>query len=131
MLIADQTEIGRAIEILRSIKSRYADTCAYNEADIDYIRDYLEDPDREANIPCTVGRHSIYFDPAGNLYSGCMSLPPVGNAVDVPVSEVVSSPAMKKHLKAMIQRKCKGCTCGYRQRAALCAGKRIGSLVLR
>jgi MoaA/NifB/PqqE/SkfB family radical SAM enzyme len=122
MLITNQTEIGRTIEILRSIKSKYADTCAYNEADIDYIRGYLENPGREANIPCTVGWHSIYFDPAGNLCSGCMSLPPVSSAVDISVSEVVSSPAMKKHLKAMIQRKCKGCTCGYQQRAALFAG---------
>lgn len=121
LLITEQIEIDRAIELLCSIKAKYPNTCLYDEAAIGYIRDYLEDPKRESGIPCTIGNKSIYFDSAGNLYSACMSLPPVGNGAQVPIKDLVNSPVMRQRLKAMIKRKCNGCTCGYSQRAAFCA----------
>jgi MoaA/NifB/PqqE/SkfB family radical SAM enzyme len=121
LLITDPVEIDRVIGQLHSIKEKYSAMCLYDEASVNYIRDYLVDPKRESDIPCTIGNRSIYFDSAGNLYPGCMSLPPIGNGAQTPIKELVNSPAMGQRLKAMIQRKCNGCTCGYSQRAAFCA----------
>lgn len=121
LLIADPVEIDRVIGQLRSIKEKYPAMCLYDEATVNYMRSYLEDPKRESGIPCTTGSRTIYFDSTGNLYPGCMSLPHVGNGAQTPIKKLVNSPAMRQRLKAMIQRKCNGCTCDYPQRAAFCA----------
>jgi hypothetical protein len=48
---------------------------------------------------------------------------PVGNVLDAQLVDIVQSRQMKSNLKAMLLRRCGGCTCGYSLRAELMHGK--------
>jgi MoaA/NifB/PqqE/SkfB family radical SAM enzyme len=112
-------DLEKVISILSRIKKRYPSTCVLRDTDILYIKDYLYDPQRESEVPCSLGFRDIYLDPRGNVYSACMSMNAVGNVLDTPLVEIVQSRQMKSNLKAMLLRQCGGCTCGYSQRAEL------------
>ena len=107
----------RLASILERLRSRHPRTMAIGDAECRYILDYLKNPEVDRWIPCTVGFDNIYIDPRGNLYSGCMSLKPVGRIVDTPLADLTASRRMRRRLKAMIARNCPGCTCDYSQRA--------------
>jgi MoaA/NifB/PqqE/SkfB family radical SAM enzyme len=117
--ISSNDDIDKVISILSRIKKRYPSTCVLRDTDILYIKDYLYDPQRESEVPCSLGFRDIYLDPRGNVYSACMSMNAVGNVLDTPLVEIVQSRQMKSNLKAMLLRQCGGCTCGYSQRAEL------------
>jgi MoaA/NifB/PqqE/SkfB family radical SAM enzyme len=117
--ITSHADIERVISILLKIKQKYPLNCMLQDTDILYIKDYLYDPLREKKVPCTLGFRDIYLDPRGNVYSACMSMNPVGNILEAQLSKIVQSQKMQTNLKAMILRRCGGCTCGYSQRAEL------------
>ena len=119
LLITDRLEIDKAVETLRRIRSAFPATCLLGEADITYIEAYLEAPCKEGAVPCTLGFEQLYFDSKGNVYPACMSLGSIGNAAQTYLEELLGSQKMRDSLKAMIARRCKGCTCGYSQRAKL------------
>lgn len=123
--ISSANEIEKAVSILMRIKERYPSSCELRNEDILYIKNYLNDPSRERNVPCTLGFRDIYLDPRGNVYSACMSMKPVGNVLDTKLADIVRSQRMKANLKAMLLRQCGGCTCGYSQRAELMNQKPI------
>lgn len=116
-------DIDHTVSGLRQIRKNHPAACLLSDSDILYIRDYLEDPEREKKIPCSTGFRDIYVDPKGHLYSACMSMRPVGNANTCEISGLLESPDMKSNLKAMLLRNCKGCTCGFSQRASLMHGQ--------
>jgi MoaA/NifB/PqqE/SkfB family radical SAM enzyme len=117
--ILEPDEIDRVAETLNNIRAAHPRTCILREEDVHYIRDYLEYPNRESRVPCPLGFNESYFDARGNVYPGCMSLQPAGNAVRTPLPKIIDSSTMRSSLKAMLLRKCPGCTCGYPQRAQL------------
>lgn len=115
--ICNPDEIEKTITQLEHLKQKYPSTVILQEEDIKYINDYLEDPQRESKIPCTLGFESIYLDPKANLYSACMSLKAVGNLSKDNIGSLINSTTIFEKLKLMLKRKCKGCTCDYSQRA--------------
>lgn len=117
--IVEPEEIDRTIATLKKIRQQYPRTCYLQETDIQYIKDYLEDSEREKKVPCSIGFRDIYLDPKANLYSACMSMRPVGNLTETPLKTLITSEVMRSRLKDMLLRNCSGCTCGYSQRAAL------------
>lgn len=117
LMISDRREIDLLAGKLNALKAQYPQTIDIGKPEIDYIRNYLEDPQWESRIPCTLGFDTVYLDPAANLYPSCMSLKPVGNLTQSNLAELLRSETMKKRLSAMVRRRCPGCTCGYPQRA--------------
>ncbi len=117
--ISSLTDIERTIRILEHICRLYPQTSMLKADDIEYIRDFLIEPENEKDIPCTLGFNEIYFDALGNLYPSCMSLPAVGNAATEPSTQILHSSKYRSELKSMLLRRCPGCTCGYSQRAQL------------
>jgi len=123
LAISSKDDIEKVISILSRIKQRFSSTCILREVDILYIGDYLADPQREREVPCSLGFNDIYLDPRGNVYSACMSMNPVGNVLNTQLVEIIQSGQMKLNLKSMLLRQCGGCTCGYPQRAELMHGR--------
>ena len=121
--ISDPDDIKKVEAILTKIRRQYPNCCILKEVDINYIKDYLNDSRQESWVPCTMGFTDVYLDPKGNVYSACMSLNPVGNALEVGLADILNSTQMKANLKAMLLRQCGGCTCGYAQRAELMHGR--------
>jgi MoaA/NifB/PqqE/SkfB family radical SAM enzyme len=117
LVISESGDIEKVITILKRIKSRYTIRCILRDVDIQYIGNYLRNPRSEAEIPCTLGFDGVYLDPRGNVYSACMSMKPVGNVLKTDWEDILRSPQMRTNLKAMLLRRCGGCTCGYAQRA--------------
>ncbi len=117
--IIESDDIVRVLETLNKIRAAHPRTCILREEDVKYIKDYLEDTNRESRVPCPLGFNEIYFDARGNVYPGCMSLQPAGNAIQTPLLKIIDSSTMRSRLKAMLLRKCPGCTCGYPRRAQL------------
>lgn len=117
LAIKESEEIARLAEKLSSLKSRFPRTVSIDRPEINYIKQYLESPENERCIPCTLGFDAIYLDPRGNLYSACMSIPPVGNLTETDLSKLLGSEGMRRRLQSMVSRRCPGCTCGYSQRA--------------
>lgn len=117
--ISEQADIDRTIEKLYAIRAAYPQTCVLSEADIRYIKDFLEEPGREKQVPCPLGFTESYLDASGNVYPGCMSLKPVGNVTRSNLQAILNSSKMRSRLKSMLRRRCPGCTCGYPQRAQL------------
>jgi MoaA/NifB/PqqE/SkfB family radical SAM enzyme len=117
--ISATDDIARIVSILTRIKQRYPSSCLLSDSDILFIKDYLQNPQLERAVPCTLGFRDIYLDPRGNVYSACMSMKAVGNVLDMELADIVRSQKMKSNLNAMLLRRCGGCTCGYSQRAEL------------
>jgi len=117
LAIVDPDDIGKVEALLTQIRLRHPAKCILRDVDIRFIVEYLRDPRREAGIPCTLGFTDVYLDPRGNVYSACMSLPPVANALEKGWAEIIDSPRMRANLMSMLKRRCGGCTCGYAQRA--------------
>lgn len=117
LAIVEPSDIKKAEALLTRIQRRHPIACILRDVDIRYIVDYLRDPRREAKVPCTLGFSDVYLDPRGHVYSACMSLPSVANALDAEWAEIIDSPQMRDNLKSMLLRQCGGCTCGYAQRA--------------
>ena len=117
--IEKSAEIDKVMHEISFIKETYPRNCLLQEADLRYIQDFLEDPKREAAVPCTLGFRDIYLDPSANVYTGCMALPPVGTATKTPLTQIIGSSRTRSRLKAMLLRRCPSCTCGYPQRAEL------------
>jgi MoaA/NifB/PqqE/SkfB family radical SAM enzyme len=117
--ISSSDDIEKVISILLRIKRRHSTACLLRDSDILYIKDYLYDPQRERSVPCTLGFKDIYLDPRGNVFTACMSMNPIGNVLTTKLRDIVQSGHMKSNLKAMLLRQCRGCTCGYPQRAEL------------
>lgn len=119
LLITTPEDIARTIHHLEAIGRAYPRTSLLQAHDIRYIRDYLEDPGREGHIPCVLGFKEIYIGSAGEVYPACMSLGAAGNAMEQPLAQIIDAPPMRRRLRAMYRRQCRGCTCGYAQRAAM------------
>ena len=117
LAISDKMEIDLLVKKLTALKAEFPQTVDIDKPEITYIRQYLENPERERHIPCTLGFDAVYIDPHGNLYPSCMSLKEVGNLIQTDLSDLVRSDTMKNRIEAMVQRRCPGCTCGYPQRA--------------
>ncbi|MFH1985889.1 MAG: glycosyltransferase [Pseudomonadota bacterium] len=117
LIIADPSDVARLVASLETLLARFSQFMAMGRPDIEYIRQYLLHPELEKRIPCTLGFEAIYFDPRGNLFPACMSLKPVGNLLEDDLTALIGSERMRRRLRAMVERRCPGCTCGYSQRA--------------
>lgn len=123
LAITSLAEIEEAISILARIRLMKPQACLLRDPDVIFIREFLLDPRREKSVPCALGFDDIYLDPRGFVYSACMSIKPVGRLLEEDLSEIIQSARMKANLKAMLNRECGGCTCGYPQRAELMYGR--------
>ncbi len=63
--------------------------------------------------PCYLGYTDIDIDSAGNFWTGCNVLPPIGNVLKDSLRELLQSEAYFERLEKMRRRQCPGCTCGY------------------
>jgi len=79
---------------------------------LEYAEKYLKRlPIREP--PCFLGYTDIDIDSAGNFWTGCYVLPPVGNILESNLENLIQSDTFKKQLNQMCKRQCPGCSCGY------------------
>jgi MoaA/NifB/PqqE/SkfB family radical SAM enzyme len=80
-----------------------------------YIRRHYEDgPSRSfasGEPPCVLGYVNIYITSNGDVWTGCYSLPPLGNLLKDDVKDIVESQRYRKRCLSMLRRECPGCTC--------------------
>jgi MoaA/NifB/PqqE/SkfB family radical SAM enzyme len=83
--------------------------------ELDYVRQYLlsggsmDGPDEPQ---CVQGFTTISITADGNVWSGCYSLPPMGNFFQEDVARIVGSDSYRDRCLAMLHRECPGCTFG-------------------
>lgn len=81
------------------------------EYEIDYIRKYYS-REELSEPPCILGYVHIFVQSNGEIRTGCLSLPPIGNVLEQSLESIVSSKPYIDQCEAMVQRQCEGCTCG-------------------
>ncbi len=81
-----------------------------------FIRRYLAGDRIEA--PCPLGFESVYVDCTGNVYPGCWLLGPVGSVREAPLGEIMATPGYRARVRDVFNRRCTGCSCGYRAMSA-------------
>lgn len=83
--------------------------------ELDYMRDYYlrggpaDGPDEP---PCVRGFKIIYIHSNGDVSSGCLGLPPIGNVFEADIAEIVEADSYRERRLQMLKRECPGCTCG-------------------
>jgi MoaA/NifB/PqqE/SkfB family radical SAM enzyme len=86
--------------------------------ELNYIRmHYDSGPNRKygaEEAPCLLGYTTVYVNSSGNIFSGCYSLPPMGNILEDDLRIILQSQKYKNRCLSMLRRECKGCVCNYR-----------------
>jgi MoaA/NifB/PqqE/SkfB family radical SAM enzyme len=83
-----------------------------NKLQLEYAEKYLKRLPLD-EPPCYLGYTDIDIDSAGNLWSGCYVLHPVGNILESNLHYLLRSDTYANRLKKMRKRQCPGCSCGY------------------
>jgi MoaA/NifB/PqqE/SkfB family radical SAM enzyme len=122
LLIEDQNELDKVVDELHELKSKHGNIFLISQthASIEYMRKYFQDPKRE-DIPCILGYVCIYIGAHGELYSGCLSLKPLGNIREQSLKEIVNSAEYKERLYDMFYKKCPGCSSHHNMNLLYCA----------
>lgn len=115
LIIKNQEKLNLVINKLHEIK-RKSKIFTYGQTHtaLEYAKKYLKDPKME-DIPCYLGYLDIYIGAHGEVYSGCWALKSLGNLRDKNLKEIVTSKEYKKRLRAMLLKKCPGCSCGHQK----------------
>ena len=104
----DKAALDKILEVLRGRLGR-------PEYELTYVRKHYEGgPSRRfgpAEPPCVLGYMYIYITSNGDIFSGCYSLPRVGNILRDDIRDVVRSKAYQERCRSMLRRECDGCTC--------------------
>lgn len=108
----DWDQLNDLITKLHAVKKSNSGLISTSHSSLDYMRSYFRDPKRE-DIPCYLGYSKIYIGPHGEVFSGCWSLPPVGNIRNKTLEEIVYSAEFRNRLKNMFLKKCPGCSCNF------------------
>lgn len=120
----------KAVDMIVSILESMTQMPRY---EIEYIRNYLNKK-TISEPPCLLGFTIIYIVSNGDVYTGCWALPPIGNILKNDLIKIINSDEYLKRIQDMVERKCPGCTCGYRFNLRLdniVRDKRIISKALR
>lgn len=104
--------LNKLIDELHKIKLENPGLIGTSHSSLEYMRKYFKDPKRK-DIPCYLGYSKIYIGSHGEVYSGCWSLPPMGNLREESLDEIVYSVEYKRRLENMFLKNCPGCSCNY------------------
>lgn len=87
-----------------------------DSAGIEFMRRYLG-RDLPIRGGCPLGYTDLYIESNGNVRTGCWQLEAVGNIKNNSVAEIVNGILYKNNRDKMMNRECRGCTCGYLMQA--------------
>jgi MoaA/NifB/PqqE/SkfB family radical SAM enzyme len=80
------------------------------EYEVNYFMKYLKGTlDQEP--PCILGFTTIDVSSNGDVYTGCLVLPPVGNLLKDDPVKLFESKAYRERVLAMVRHECPGCVC--------------------
>lgn len=108
----NQDRLDDLIDELHHIKKSSHALCLNSHTSLEYIRGYFTGR-KPGNIPCYLGFLVVGIGPHGELFSGCWSLPPVGNLTQTPLKQIIKSKNYRERIHQMFLRNCPGCTCDY------------------
>lgn len=108
----DLNKLENLIDELHETKIKNSGLIESSHSALEYAKEYFENPKRK-DIPCYLGYQAFHIGPQGQLYSGCWTLPPLGNLRENTLKEIITSKKYKKRIRDMFLKKCPGCSCNY------------------
>ena len=113
--IGDSESIRKLAGLIGYLKSEMASkpgSLILSYPGVDFISGYFDDPCQK-NVPCVVSQDSIYVDPYGDVYGGCLSMGIFGNLGEMRFGDIKDTKRYSAAKKDMFYKKCAGCSCGY------------------
>ena len=98
--------VDKLIAILRK-------TDSFTSKELEYVNRFLKKETSLGDFFCFLGYYMVFINSAGNVFSGCYVLPPLGNILDKPLHKIISSEEYHNQVRRMFVKKCPGCTCGF------------------
>ena len=108
----NQEQLDHVIQELHRIKKLSPSLIRNSHTSLEFVRGYFADSKRE-DIPCYLGYQKICVGPHGEVYPGCVSLPPVGDLEKASLNRIISSKAYKESIRNMFLKRCPGCSCDH------------------
>lgn len=114
----DLESLNKTIKILNSWLEQKRALLLSNEG-VKFIKNYFENKNIKGS--CPLGKTDLYISSEGDVYTGCWSLPSVGNIRKKSIMDIINSDKFKNNIQKMLCRDCGGgCTCGYLMQAKYC-----------
>jgi len=108
----DENLIDETIQHMSEERKKYPQTMVgIDPIGLEFAREYLKG--KKPFFHCILGYLRVYIDAYTNVYSGCWTLPPVGNLKEEKLKDILNSPRYRERLREMYELKCPYCTCGY------------------
>lgn len=116
LLIKNTQQLDLIIESLHKIKKKQYWLLPQLHTSLEFAKQHYRQQTSTSNRnkkTCYLGFISVYIGPHGEVYSGCWTLPPVGNLTEKNLKDILSSEDYQNRLRAMLLGRCPGCTCNY------------------
>jgi len=112
---SDRAKIDRHVDELLELKAAGAPLTNTPEH-LEYIRQYLKDPEKPITIPCKVGVANLDIDPNGDVRL-CDVMKPIGNVRDTHPQEIWASAMARERRKEIhgCEAACRIKTCNFRK----------------
>jgi len=108
----DFNKLDSLVAYLKTINSKNPGLLVHNDQSLDHVRRYFSDPLMK-DVPCYLGFFKVFIGSRGKVFSGCWQLPDFGDFSKIDFKQLFKSKQYKKRLRDMINKRCRGCSCGY------------------